>query len=62
MRGTAEMEQIAEASPRLKARIAGGLWLMVIAAGVTAVVIRSTLKYYAITKEPRGNGNRSWLR
>jgi hypothetical protein len=37
------MERITEASPRLKARIAGGLWLMVIAGGVTAFVIRSSL-------------------
>ena len=32
------MERIAETSPRFKARIAGGLWLMVIAAGMTAFV------------------------
>ena len=37
------MERITEASPRIKARIAGGLWLMVIAGGVTAFVIRSPL-------------------
>ena len=37
------MERITEASPRLKARIAGGLWLMVIVAGMTAFVIRSPL-------------------
>src|SRR5437879_1342393 len=37
------MERIAEASPSLKARIAGGLWLMVIIAGMTAFVIRSPL-------------------
>ena len=36
-------EQIAEASPRLKARIAGGLWLMVIVAGMTAFLIRSPM-------------------
>lgn len=32
-----------EASPCLKARIAGGLWLIVIAAGVSALLVRSTL-------------------
>ena len=37
------MKQIKEASPRLKARIAGGLWLMVIVAGMSAFVIRSPL-------------------
>src|SRR5713226_5911986 len=37
------MERIAKSSPRLKARIAGGLWLMVIVAGMTAFVIRSPL-------------------
>ena len=37
------MERIAEASPRFKARIAGGLWLMVIVAGMSAFVIRSPL-------------------
>ena len=36
-------ERIAEESPRVKARKAGGLWLMVIAAGMTAFVIRSPL-------------------
>ncbi len=36
-------ERIAEASPRLKARVAGGLWLMVIAAGMTAFLIRSPM-------------------
>ena len=35
--------RITEASPRFKARIAGGLWLMVIVAGMTAFVIRSPL-------------------
>lgn len=37
------MERISEASPRFKARIAGVLWLMVIAGGVTAFVIRSPM-------------------
>ena len=37
------MERITEASPRIKARIAGGLWLMVIAGSVLAFVIRSPL-------------------
>ena len=37
------MEQITEASPRFKARIAGGLWLMVIAASMFAFVIQSPL-------------------
>ena len=37
------IERITEASPRLKARIAGGLWLMVIVVGMTAFVIRSPL-------------------
>jgi hypothetical protein len=37
------MEPIAEASPQVKARMAGVLWLMVIAAGVSAFVIRSPL-------------------
>jgi hypothetical protein len=37
------IKQISEMSPRLRARIAGGLWLMVIAGGVTAFVIRSSL-------------------
>jgi len=37
------IERITEASPRLKARIAGGLWLMVIVAGMTAFVIRSPM-------------------
>jgi hypothetical protein len=37
------MEQITEASPRLKARIAGGLWLMVIVAGMSAFLTRSPL-------------------
>ena len=36
-------ERIAEASPRLKARIAGGLWLMVIIASLSAFLIRSPL-------------------
>ncbi len=36
-------ESIAEASPRLKARIAGVLWLMVIAGGVFAFVVGSSL-------------------
>ena len=36
-------ERIVEASPRLKARIAGGLWLIVIAAGMTAFLVRSPL-------------------
>src|SRR6267143_4791865 len=36
-------EWIAEASPHFKARIAGGLWLMVIVTGMTAFVIRSPL-------------------
>src|SRR5713101_7493738 len=41
---TAEMmKRIAGASPRLKARIAGGLWLMVIVAGMSALVIQSPL-------------------
>jgi hypothetical protein len=37
------LERIAEASPRLKARIAGGLWLMVIAASMTAFLVRSPM-------------------
>ncbi len=37
------MERIAESSPRLKARVAGGLWLTVIAAGVFAFVVGSVL-------------------
>src|SRR5713226_9751508 len=37
------MERIAKSSPRPKARIAGGLWLMVIVSGMTAFVIRSPL-------------------
>ena len=37
------MERIAEASPRLKARVAGGLWLMVIAASMTAFLVRSPM-------------------
>lgn len=37
------MEQITEASPRLKARITGGLWLMVIIASMFAFVIQSPL-------------------
>jgi len=37
------IERITEASPRFKARIAGGLWLMVIVAGMTAFVIRSPM-------------------
>ena len=37
------VERITEASPRFKARIAGGLWLMVIAAGMTAFLIRTPL-------------------
>ena len=37
------MERLIEASPRLKARIAGGLWLMVIVAGMSAFLIRSPL-------------------
>ncbi|HEV8383988.1 MAG TPA: DUF4386 domain-containing protein [Candidatus Acidoferrales bacterium] len=37
------MERTAESSPRRKARIAGGLWLMVIVAGMSAFVIRSPL-------------------
>ncbi len=37
------IERTTETSPRFKARIAGGLWLMVIAAGVTAFVIRTPL-------------------
>src|SRR6267143_1699645 len=36
-------EWIAEASPHFKARIAGGLWLMVIVAGMTAFLIRSPM-------------------
>src|SRR5712664_1376440 len=36
-------ERIAERSPRLKARITGGLWLMVIVAGMTAFFIRSPM-------------------
>jgi len=36
-------ERIKETSPRFKARIAGGLWLMVIVAGMTAFIIRSPL-------------------
>src|SRR5438132_13237850 len=35
--------RITEASPRFKGRIAGGLWLMVIVAGMTAFIIRSPL-------------------
>ena len=37
------MERITEASPRLKARIAGGLWFMVIVSGMSAFLIRSPL-------------------
>jgi hypothetical protein len=37
------MERIKETSPRLKARIAGGLWLMVIVAGMSAFLTRSPL-------------------
>jgi hypothetical protein len=37
------LERIAEASPRLKARIAGGLWLTVIAASMTAFLVRSPM-------------------
>ncbi len=37
------MMELKAMSSRLKARIAGGLWLMVIAAGMTAFVIRSPL-------------------
>ena len=36
-------EQFTEASPRFKARIAGGLWLIVIAAGVLTVIVESAL-------------------
>lgn len=36
-------ERIADTSPRLKARVAGGLWLMVIVAGMTAFLIRSPM-------------------
>lgn len=37
------MERITEATPRFKARIAGGLWLTVIVAGPSAFIIRSPL-------------------
>jgi len=37
------MERIAQASPRFKARMAGGLWLMVIATGTFAFLAGATL-------------------
>ena len=37
------MERVAETSPRFKARIAGGLWLMCIITGMSAFVLRSPL-------------------
>jgi len=37
------MERIAQASPRFKARMAGGLWLMVIATGMFAFLAGATL-------------------
>ena len=37
------IERITETAPRFKARIAGGLWLIVIAAGMSAFVVGSTV-------------------
>src|SRR5258708_27234671 len=41
---TAEMtERVAEASPRLKARVAGGLWLLCIVAGIAGLIASGPL-------------------
>jgi len=43
MSGAEMNERITETSPRFKARIAGGLWLIVIVSGMSAFLIRSPL-------------------